>query len=83
MMSTVVLSVSHHQGSISPTFYAKLLCSMIPNAKKIQSSCQSFIVLMGSVCVKVEHKMLVKLTPDRDVLVKLLYLAFYSADERS
>ncbi len=43
----------------------------------------AFFVLMGSVCVKDAHKMLVKLIPDRDVLVKPLHLAFYSADERS
>ncbi len=46
------------QGSISPTFYVQLLHAQIPNAQKIQSSCE-FFTLLGSAV----HKMLVKLTP--------------------
>jgi len=34
-------------GSISPTCYANILCAKIPKAPKIQSSYQSFFVLLG------------------------------------
>ena len=81
MMSTVVLSVSHRQWTISPSFYAKLLRSVIPNAQKILSSCQSFCAF--GICVRKSFSLNVgEIDSDRDVLVKLLYLAFYSADER-
>jgi len=36
--------------------------------KKIQSSHQSFFALLGSVCVKAEHKALVKSTPVYEVV---------------
>ena len=48
---------------ISSTFYAQLLRSQIPKAQKIQSSCQSLFLLLGSAQVKAVRKMLVKSTP--------------------
>jgi len=48
---------------ISPTFYAKLLCTQIPKAQKNIVKPLVFFVLVGSACVKALHKMVVKLTP--------------------
>jgi hypothetical protein len=51
--------------SISPTFYVQLFCVQIPKAQKNTDSETVFFALLGSVGVKAEHKMLVKLTPER------------------
>jgi len=44
------------------TFYVQLLHTQIPKSANIQSSGRSFSALLGSVHVKAERKMLVKLT---------------------
>jgi len=44
-------------GTISPTFYEKLLRAKIPKAQKIQSSCHFFAIL-ESACIKCDCKML-------------------------
>jgi len=49
------------QGSISPTFYAKLLC--LYRSQKCKMT-ENLIAFLGSVCVKAAQKMFVKLTPD-------------------
>jgi len=49
--------------------------------KDSQSSCQSFLMLLGSACVKAVGRMLVKLTPDLlSSLFLLIDLPFYLAE---
>jgi len=57
-------------GSISPTFYKKLLRAQIPEAQKETDGLTVFFALLGSARKKAFRKMLVKLTP---VLLKLDY----------
>ncbi len=52
------------QVSISPTFYAQLLCMQTPKASKIQSSHQWLFELLGSAFVNALSKMLVKSAPE-------------------
>jgi len=76
-----LLKVSHRafilplQGSISSTFYMQLLHAQIPNAQKIQGSCQSFLALLGSAHVKSVGKMLVKSAPGRRFAVQASFYA--------
>jgi len=48
-------------GSISPTFFAQLLCVQIPKVQKYSQAISVF-ALLGFLQVKAEHKMLKKLT---------------------
>jgi hypothetical protein len=43
-------------GSISPIFYAQPFQAKIPKAQKVKSSCQYFLALLGSLCVKALKK---------------------------
>jgi len=58
------------QGSISPTFYTKLLRSAFmsadPKSIKKTHNLTVYLALLGSVCVKAAHKMLVNLIPAQD-----------------
>jgi len=52
-----------HQGSISSTFYAKLLLPQIPNVQKKSDSLTVFFALLGSAGIKAVQKTMMKLTP--------------------
>ncbi len=82
--TTAVLSsrTARNQGSISSTFYEQLLRSKIPKVKKIQSSCQSFFALLGSMSVKAVRKTLVKLTPGIN-FIKILQAVIMCSDQKS
>ncbi len=59
----VIGFVTTIHGSISPTFYERLLRSQIPKAEKMTDYLTLFFARLGSVHVKASRKMLVKLTP--------------------
>jgi len=63
------------QGSISSTFYAKLLHEKISQKRKKYFRLDWFFVLLRSARIKVGHKMLVKSTPavNYSPAVKLCY----------
>jgi hypothetical protein len=56
---------SVNQGSISPTFYEQLLPAQIPKVQKCSQVVILFALLV-SAHEKAAHKMLVKLTPERE-----------------
>jgi len=59
-------------GSISQTFYAKLLLAQIPEAQKKTDDMIVFFALLGSAYVKAASKMLMKLTFGLSVKIYLV-----------
>jgi len=51
-------------GSISPTFYSKLLLAHIPKAQKRTDSLTVFFALLGSSYIKAARRTLMKLAPE-------------------
>jgi hypothetical protein len=62
-----IVNIQQRAGSISPTFYAQLLCAQFPKAQKWQSSYQCLFALLGSAHTK---KLLVKRWRNRTRVVK-------------
>jgi len=62
------------QGSISSTFYAKLLCTQIPKVQKKTNGLTVFFALLGSGHVKAACKMLVKSTPGE--MISTFFITF-------
>jgi hypothetical protein len=61
------------QGSISPRFYETLLHGQIPKVqKKMEGLIVFFFAILQYECVMAECKILVKSTPDENILVLLL-----------
>ncbi len=52
-------------GSISPTYLRTAFTTVAPKSVRIQSSCQCLFTLLGSTSVKAVLSTLMKLTPDR------------------
>ncbi len=68
---------SGYQGSISPTFYTKLLRVQIPKAKNTVKL-SVFFALLGTALVKAAHKLMVKLTTARAKFHQYSTYSFYS-----